>query len=275
MLTYPPSQSARLPVVMKTTAGSPVAGLGYGSISVTIIKSNGSQSNVSVGAGDWVEASGAYLSQGYYNLLITGSQMDVTGVFQYCASAAGAVPYFGVVQIASASTGDFNATDRSWLSATYVSSTLYLSSTFVSSSMAASTSAFAYTTAQTAVTAANSAAFSASLSYGSAQASYTASAAAYTASVNASSSAVSASVTSSLAYSVLGTPMSGTIAADISATYHAALTVTASFSGAISASVDLAPVLEVLGSPVVNISNDVREVARLAKATAALVKSKK
>ena len=71
----------------------------------------------------------------------------------------------------------------------------------------------------------------------------------------------------------LGTPMFGSVSADISATYDAVLNVSASFSGTISASVDFRPIYTILGKPVKSLADDIRETARIASVgTAAATK---
>ena len=76
--------------------------------------------------------------------------------------------------------------------------------------------------------------------------------------------AAQASYNESLAiHGLIGTPMSGTISADISSSYSATLNISASISG--SGQVDLTPVMKVIGTPISTVSRDIYEVARLVK----------
>ena len=106
MTEYPKSQDMLLVVILKDTSANPIAGAVYNAVSVTIVKANRSQADVTITSASWAEITGsAYSSQGYYNLLLTGTYADVTGIFQYSVVYTGSVPYFGVVKIVDGDTG--------------------------------------------------------------------------------------------------------------------------------------------------------------------------
>lgn len=144
MLIYKKSQVARIPIVLKTTGGLPDSGVAAGGVTFSIVKSNGAAFPITVTAGAWSELTGAWASQGYYNLLVSASFLDVTGVFQYCAYKSGDAPYFGVIHVydsdekdvlnvlgvptstiagdisnISGTGGGFTTTDRGMLTATF------------------------------------------------------------------------------------------------------------------------------------------------------------
>lgn len=92
---------------------------------------------------------------------------------------------------------------------------------------------------------------------------YTSAQAADTHAQQATSQATAAVAGTANILSTLGTPMSGTVSADISATYHAALSVSATLSGS-GVSADLGPILKVLGKPVKTIAEDIKQTAAIA-----------
>jgi hypothetical protein len=153
MIRYKKSELARLPVILKDTAGAAMAGVAAAALNIDIVKSDGTVFSPSPSATLWTElTSTAYASQGYYNYLFSGTIMNTTGVFQYCFIVTGSAPYFGVIEIVentekdvmdrlgvptygtikddianvgiSAASGGFTAQDRTWLSATYVTASL-------------------------------------------------------------------------------------------------------------------------------------------------------
>lgn len=106
MLELMKNVDQRLPVVLKSTSGSPMIGVSYSSVYVSIIKADGAQIDLPVTPARWMEATGtAYFQQGYYNYIMSGSSLDQTGTFQYCVYTSGSVPYFGVVKITDGDTG--------------------------------------------------------------------------------------------------------------------------------------------------------------------------
>ena len=70
---------------------------------------------------------------------------------------------------------------------------------------------------------------------------------------------------------LLGTPFSGTVSADISATYHAVQAISATFTGSISATVDFTPILKVLGTPVKTVSDDIYRIGAMSQQIGAMV----
>lgn len=95
--------------------------------------------------------------------------------------------------------------------------------------------------------------------------------AASSADISAGSAATSANTAAARSLTIintLGSPMSGTVSADISSTFKAVSAISATFSGTVSASVDFSPILGVLGRPVSTVSNDIRQVALLVKTSA-------
>ena len=153
MLEFTVSSTQRLPVVLKSTSGTAFNGAAYNAVAFSIVKANGVQYDLTLVSASWQQITGtAYLNQGYYNYIMTGSDLDTTGVFQYCVYISGAVPYFGVVKVVdgdtgaiynrigmpvsgsisndiqniptSVASGGFGASDRALLSATYATVSL-------------------------------------------------------------------------------------------------------------------------------------------------------
>lgn len=106
MLIYRKNQNARVPVVLKDLSGSAVNGVAAASVSFSVLRENNSATDLSLNSTTWAQVTAtAWSSQGYYNVVITGSQLSVTGVFQYCASVTNCAPYFGVIHV-------FESTER-------------------------------------------------------------------------------------------------------------------------------------------------------------------
>ena len=151
MIEIQQNQQSWLPVIFQSLSGTAVTGVLPQAVVISIKKADTTGYDFSGTVGTWVELTGAaYQLQGYYNLLLTSSQTDVTGIFQYCAYTIGAQPYFGVIKIAAGDTtaiynrlgvpnygtikddianvgvtagsGGFTAADRAMLSATFVTS---------------------------------------------------------------------------------------------------------------------------------------------------------
>lgn len=102
MLDYVSGTDILVPVILQSPAGVPTAGIAAAGVTLSIRKANNSGADVSVSSSQWTELTGAaYINQGYYNLVISSSYTDVTGVFQYCAYVSGSNPYFGVIKIVS------------------------------------------------------------------------------------------------------------------------------------------------------------------------------
>jgi len=153
MIRYKKNRNARLPVILKDTAGAAKTAVAASSLNIDIIKADGVQFSPVPSASLWTEfSSTAYASQGYYNYVLGSGVLDVTGVFQYCFVVTGSVPYFGVIEIVdsfeqdvmdrlgipvcgtitadignvgvTAGSGGFTSGDRAWLSATYYTASL-------------------------------------------------------------------------------------------------------------------------------------------------------
>jgi hypothetical protein len=106
MLEFTKLTNARLPVILKDSTSNPVIAAQYNAVQITIIKDDGTQADLTVLSASWSEITGAaYSSQGYYNYVLTGTYLDVTGVFQYSVLYTGSVPYFGVVKVTEGDTG--------------------------------------------------------------------------------------------------------------------------------------------------------------------------
>ena len=249
MLEFTKNITQRLPVVLKDTSGNPKNAVAFGSVTMSIIKGDGTQLDISVASASWITPTGtAYASQGYYNVLMDSSSLSVTGTFQYCVLVSGAVPYFGVIKVTDGDTG-----------ATY---------NRLGTPAGASVSADIATTNANAASAASNASSAASNASTAAANAASANSNAITAATNASSAATNANNANNNILIVSGnlgtTFLSGTVAAGISATYHAVLNVS---GGGGSGSADLTPILTVLGRPVTTIAQDIFQVAKLVKNT--------
>lgn len=153
MIRYKKGQNARLPVILKDTVGAAKTAVAASSLNIDVIKADGTVFSPVPSASLWTElTSTAYAAQGYYNYVLSGSVMDLTGVFQYCFIVTGSVPYFGVIEIVentekdvmdrlgvptygtiaadignvgvTAGSGGFTSGDRAMLSATYYTASL-------------------------------------------------------------------------------------------------------------------------------------------------------
>lgn len=101
MIAYKTSTTITVPVVLTVaTTGAAHTGVAAGSVSVTVIKSNGTTSSYTPTAGQWTEYSAdAYTSSGYYNLVIPDTATDQAGILQYGVSVSGDDKHFGVVYL--------------------------------------------------------------------------------------------------------------------------------------------------------------------------------
>lgn len=153
MIEIQQSQSSWVPVIFQSTSGTAVTNVLAQAVQVSIFKADQTGMDYSGTVGAFVQLTGAaYQLQGYYNLLLTSSHTDVTGILQYCAYTPGAQPYFGVIKIAAGDTtaiynrlgapaygtikddianvgvtagsGGFTSDDRAMLSATYHTASL-------------------------------------------------------------------------------------------------------------------------------------------------------
>lgn len=152
MFEIPYGRTARLPVILQDATGSFVNNVAAAGVTLSIMKASGQSMDITVSASEWTQLTGAaYSGRGYYNLLLSSTYVDATGVMQYCIYNASAQPYFGVVKVAydtnmvydrigqpvsgtisndiqnvpvAAASGGFTAQDRAWLSATYYTSSL-------------------------------------------------------------------------------------------------------------------------------------------------------
>lgn len=152
MLEIPFGVTARLPVILQDVTGTAVNSILAAGVTFTIMKSNGQQIDLVISSSEWVQLTGAaYSANGYYNVLLSSTYINVTGVMQYCAKSNASQPYFGVIKVAydtnniydrlgqpvsgtisndiqnvpaAASSGGFTANDRAMLSSTYYTSSL-------------------------------------------------------------------------------------------------------------------------------------------------------
>jgi len=101
MLSYKASTIAVVPVVLTVTATNlPHTGVAAGSVTVTVVKSNGVIVTYSPAGGQWTEfVWDAFAGSGYYALSIPVGSTDVAGILHYCVSTLGDDKYFGVVDI--------------------------------------------------------------------------------------------------------------------------------------------------------------------------------
>lgn len=98
MIEYKQSTVARVPVKILDQAGNPATGVLVGTITLTVIKSDGSVANVSPTS--WTEiTTGAYLNQGVYSLQIPASATNLTGQFLYAVSSSSNKVYHGALKI--------------------------------------------------------------------------------------------------------------------------------------------------------------------------------
>lgn len=107
--------ATRVPVRLVNSVGVAQTGVLYGAVSASVRKADGTVSILSVGAGDWSEkTTGAFASQGWYDLLIPGSALNQDGILTYAVGASGAVTYVDAVQVTAFDDADIyrNVTGR-------------------------------------------------------------------------------------------------------------------------------------------------------------------
>jgi len=107
MIEFKQDDVARVPVRLVDVSGNGVAGVLFSAVTVTVEKSDGTISPVSIGAPDWVEVTtGAFSGTGKYTLLLPNTETDLHGVLTYAVSTAGAVTYVGAVKVVGAEARD-------------------------------------------------------------------------------------------------------------------------------------------------------------------------
>lgn len=111
MLEFIQNQSARIPIRMLTPAGSPVAGIAAGSVTVSIEKADGTTVDVVVDGvtNQWLEVTaGAFAGQGKYVLILDAAYMNVLGPF-VVSLVAPAGSAMGLVHVVAMSIGQIPA----------------------------------------------------------------------------------------------------------------------------------------------------------------------
>lgn len=221
MIEYKVSTNILVPVVLTNAiSGLAHTGVTTGSVTVTVIKSDGSNSTFTPFGSQWTEqTAGVFASGGFYLLTIPSANTNLVGFLAYGVGVSGDDTYFNVVDIVANLESD--------------------TFTRIGAPTGPTVSA------DIAAVAANAAAANA-------------------AATNAFNEAVT--INNNVGVSAL----SGTLAADISATYHAVLNISGGGGG--SGSADLTPVLvalsgvrNTLGQPVVSVARDILEVARIVR----------
>lgn len=101
MLEFKTSTNLLVPVVLtNATSGLAHTGVAFGSVSVTVVKSDGSTVSYTPTVGQWTEiTTGAYSGGGYYNLTIPAADANLAGILQYAVAVTGDDLHFGVVNI--------------------------------------------------------------------------------------------------------------------------------------------------------------------------------
>lgn len=113
MLTYKIGSDIVVPVVLTVTAtGLAHTGVAFGSVTVTVIRSNGTTVTYTPTVAQWTEYSAnAFTGSGYYNLVIPAADANLAGALQYGVAVTGDAIYFGVVDlVTNLATDAYNAT---------------------------------------------------------------------------------------------------------------------------------------------------------------------
>lgn len=100
MLEYKQNLDARVAVRLLDLSGNPVVGAGYGTISATIEKSDGTTVNMTMSALNWIEVtSGAFNGLGKYDLVIPASMVNTTGILVFAVTGPSSSKFIGVCKI--------------------------------------------------------------------------------------------------------------------------------------------------------------------------------
>jgi hypothetical protein len=100
MIEFKQSTIARVAVRLLDSTGSPVAGAGFGTISATIEKSDGTTGNMTMSGSNWIEVtSGAFSGLGKYDLLIPATLTDTTGILVFAVTGPSSSKFIGICKI--------------------------------------------------------------------------------------------------------------------------------------------------------------------------------
>lgn len=101
MLEFKAGLVQRLPVrLVADPGGTPLAGVAFNLVSMTVEKADGSTDSLAPSALQWVEAvDGAFYNQGKYSILVPAGMLNQPGVLTYAVSATGAKTYVGAVKV--------------------------------------------------------------------------------------------------------------------------------------------------------------------------------
>jgi hypothetical protein len=100
MIEYKQSVTAKAPVRIVDSSGNPVAGVAFGSVTATAMKSDGTTTAITVTSLDWAEiTTGAFTSQGFYTMSIAGSVLNTTGLLTYAVASGSNKTYVGAIKV--------------------------------------------------------------------------------------------------------------------------------------------------------------------------------
>lgn len=101
MIEYIQSADAKVPVVLTLSAdGLPATGIAFGSVTVTVEKSDGTTASITMSGANWAEVTtGAFSGVGKYNLVLPASALDVVGLTAYSVKTSTTVAFVGFFEV--------------------------------------------------------------------------------------------------------------------------------------------------------------------------------
>src|SRR5574338_402598 len=102
MYDYKQNVAAFVPVRIFNSAGNPVSGISFGSVTATVQKADGTTQAITVGVSDWLEiTAGAFSGSGVYALKLPSGSLNVVGYITYAAATPGNKTHIGTVKVVS------------------------------------------------------------------------------------------------------------------------------------------------------------------------------
>lgn len=100
MSDYKQGVQAYVPVRVIDPVGNPIPAITDSDVTVSICKSTGTVTTLSLVSADWVELiSGAFGDSGTYLLRLSASNLDTTGMLLYSVEVAGALTFVGDIKV--------------------------------------------------------------------------------------------------------------------------------------------------------------------------------
>lgn len=100
MIEYKQSVAAFVPVRIFDAGSTPVGGLGFGSVTAAVQKSDGSTQVITLTITDWSEiTTGAFSGAGVYAMKLPASALNLTGEVVYAVATPGNKTYIGALKV--------------------------------------------------------------------------------------------------------------------------------------------------------------------------------